>query len=215
MQPYPVFLDLRGRPCVVIGGNGLAEEKVRGLLAAGAEVTVVAPGLTPELETLAGEGRIRHRPRDYQEGDLEGMVLAIVCGEPPEVAEAAWQEARSRNVLINTVDDVPRCGFLAPSIVRRGDLAIAISTSGKAPALAVRLRQRLERELGEEYGRFLALAGSVRARLAAKFPDFGERRERWYRLVDSDALDLLRQGDEGAAAERFAEILGVAPAGES
>ena len=187
---YPVVLDLRGRSCLVIGTGPLAEEKVHGLLAAGAVVT--------------------HRT-SYEESDLEGKVLAIVCGQPPEIAEAVWQEARRRNILINTVDDPPRCGFIAPAIVRRGDLAVAISTNGKAPALAVRLRQRLESELGEEYGRFLALAGTVRAPLLASRPDFGERRELWYRLVDSDVLDLLRQGDEEAARVRFEEILGVAP----
>jgi len=187
---YPVVLDLRGRFCIVIGTGPLAEEKVQGLLAAGAVVT--------------------HRV-SYEESDLDGMALAIVCGQPPEVAEAVWQEAQRRNILINTVDDPPRCGFIAPAIVRRGDLAVAISTNGKAPALAVRLRQRLESELGEEYGRFLALAGMVRAPLLASRPDFGERRELWYQLVDSDVLDLLRQGDEEAARTRFAEILGVSP----
>ena len=187
---YPVVLDLRGRSCLVIGTGPLAEEKVHGLIAAGADVV--------------------HRS-SYEERDLDGKVLVIVCGQPPEVAEAVWQEAGRRNILINTVDDPPRCGFIAPAILRRGDLSVAISTNGKAPALAVRLRQRLESELGDEYGQFLSLAGRVRAPLLAARPDFGERRELWYRLVDSDVLDLLRQGDEESARSRFAEILGVTP----
>lgn len=208
---YPVFLDLRGRPCTVIGDGHLAEEKVRGLLAVEAAVTVIAPALTPDLAALVEAGRVLHRPRGYQPGDLEGASLVISCGLTPETAEAIWQEAQRRNVLINTVDDVPRCGFIAPSIVRRGDLAIAISTGGKAPVLAVRLRQWLEAQLGDEYGRFLSLAGSVRAALARRRPDFATRRELWYRLVDSDVLDLLRKGDETAAAGRFRDILGVEP----
>ena len=208
---YPVFLDLRVRPCVVIGGGHLAEEKARGLIAAEAVVTVISPVLTPGMAALAEEGRLLHRPRGYQSGDLEGVFLAISCEQAPEVAETIWQEALSRNILINTVDDVPRCDFIAPSIVRRGDLAIAISTGGKAPALAVRLRQWLEAQLGDEYGRFLSLAGSVRAALARRWPDFATRRELGYRLVDSDVLDLLRQGDEPAAVGRFRAILGVAP----
>ena len=211
MQLYPVFLDLRQRACVVFGGGAPAEEKVRGLLAAGAQVTVFAPRLASELAALAEEGRIAHRQREYRRGDLEGAFVAIACGQPPETAKAIWQEALERNVLINTVDDPPHCAFLAPSIVRRGDLAVAISTSGKAPALAVRLRQRLEKDLGEEYGRFLSLAGAVREGFAQHRPDFSERRELWYRLVDSDVFDLLRQGDETAARNRFVEILGVAP----
>lgn len=191
MHSYPVFLDLRGRPCLVIGSGPLAEEKAQGLAAAGAVVT--------------------HRPDAYQDGDLEGMFLVIVCGQPPEAAEAVWREASSRGVLVNTVDDPARCTFIAPAIVRRGDLAVAISTNGAAPALAVRLRQRLEGELGEEYGRFLALARTVRAPLASRHPDFANRRELWYRLVDSNVLDLLRIGDEEGARNRFAEILGLAP----
>lgn len=209
MSHYPVFLDLRDRPCTVFGGGHLAEEKVRGLLAVHAAVTVIAPSLTPALAELVAEGRVTHRPRGYEPGDLEGTCLVISCEQTPDRAEAIWQEALQRNVLINTLDDVPRCQFIAPSIVRRGDLAIAISTGGKAPVLAVRLRQWLEGQLGEEYARFLSLAGSVRGALARRFPDFGTRRELWYRLVDSDVLDLLRRGDEKSAADRFRDILGV------
>ncbi|HKH46147.1 MAG TPA: bifunctional precorrin-2 dehydrogenase/sirohydrochlorin ferrochelatase [Thermoanaerobaculia bacterium] len=208
---YPVFLDLRGRPCTVVGGGHLAEEKVRGLLAVEAMVTVIAPALTPALTALVEAGRLLHRPRGYHPGDLDGACLVISCEQTPDMAEAVWQEALHRNILINTLDDVPRCQFIAPSIVRRGDLAIAISTGGKAPVLAVRLRQWLEAQLGEEYGRFLSLAGSVRAALARRWPDFATRRELWYRLVDSDVLDLLRQGDETAAVGRFRDILGVEP----
>ncbi|HEX7186288.1 MAG TPA: bifunctional precorrin-2 dehydrogenase/sirohydrochlorin ferrochelatase [Thermoanaerobaculia bacterium] len=211
MQHYPVYLDLRVRPCVVIGGGSLAEEKVKGLLASGAVVTVVSPGLTPELEELVESSRIVHVPRGYQPGDLEDAFLAIVCDQPLETREAVWKEALRRRVLVNTVDDVARCDFIAPAIVRRGDLSIAISTGGKAPALAVRLRQWLERQLGEEYGRFLALAGTVRTALAERWPDFATRRDLWYRLVDSDVIDLLRKGEDEAAAGRFQEILGVAP----
>ncbi len=104
---------------------------------------------------------------------------------------------------------MPHSSFIAAAVVRRGDLTVAISTGGKAPALAVRLRERLERELGAEHARFLELAGAVRAPLAARHPDFARRRELWYQLVDSDVLDLLRRGDEPAARRRFAEILGV------
>ena len=109
------------------------------------------------------------------------------------------------------MDDVPHCDFIAPAVVRRGDLAVAISTNGKAPALAVRLRQRLEAELGEEHARFLELAGSVRAPLARLLPDLAARRDLWYRLIDSDILQLLRRGEEAAAVARFEEILGVRP----
>ena len=211
MAHYPVFLDLRERPCVVLGGCGMAEEKVKGLLDAGARVLVIAPTLTPALQELAAAGRVLHRAREYRPGDLQGVALAISTDRTPEVAAAVWQEARDRNVLLNTVDDVPHCNFIAPAIVRRGDLSIAISTGGRAPVLAVRLRQWLEKKVGEEHARFLALAGAARQPLARNQPDFATRRELWYRLVDSDVLDLLRQGDEATALGRFEEILGVRP----
>lgn len=217
MRYYPVYLDLRGRRCVVIGGGPVAEGKVSGLLQAEARVTVVSPRLTPELRKAADEGHIVHIARRYQAGDLAGAFLAISATDDRAVNEQVWQEATGRNItsaarsagLVNVVDDPPHCTFIAPSIVRRGDLTIAISTSGKAPALAVRLRQQLERTIGHEHARFLELAGMLRAPLAARYPDFQQRKALWYQLVDSDVLDLLRQGDEHAARRRIGEITGV------
>lgn len=211
MAHYPVFLDLKKRSCVVVGGCGMAEEKVKGLLAAGASVTVVSPELAPGLGEMARNGRIEWKDRGYCRGDLRLAFLAIVVAQPARVVDAVWEEGRERKVLVNTLDDVPHCHFIAPAVVQRGDLSIAISTGGKAPVLAVRLRQLLEKMVGEEHARFLALAGTVRAALARQRPDFGTRRELWYRLVDSDVLDLLREGDEPAALGRFEEILGVRP----
>lgn len=211
MSHYPVFLDLRERLCLIIGGNWMAEEKAHGLIAAGAVVTVVSPTLTEGLQSLVEQGLLLHHPRDYQVGDLDGTFLVFSCAQPPDLAEAIWREGLRRNLLINTVDDPPRCGFIMPSILRRGDLAVAISTAGKAPALAVRLRQWLETQIGEEHGRFLVMAGTVRAALARRWPDFATRKELWYRLVDSDVLDLLKRGEEEQAAGRFREILGVEP----
>jgi len=211
MPHYPVSLDLKDRRCVVIGGCSLAEEKARGLLAAGARVTVISPDLTPGLAELAMAGRLDVTARRYRWGDLRKTFLAVVVGVDMGLVEAVWRETRERNVLVNTVDDVAHCDFIAPAVVRRGDLAVAISTDGKAPALAVRLRQRLESELGEEHARFLELAGSVRAPLARLLPDLAKRRDLWYRLLDSDILHLLRRGQEAAAIDRFEEILGVRP----
>jgi precorrin-2 dehydrogenase / sirohydrochlorin ferrochelatase len=208
---YPVYLSLDGRLSVVVGGSALAEEKVRGLLAAGSRVRAIAPEGTAGLAELAEEGRITHLARSFAPGDLEGAALAIVTEADPAVRAAVFREAAAANVLVNTVDDLQHCHWIAPAIVRRGDLSIAISTSGSAPALAVRLRQQLERQVGPEHGRFLELAAAVRAPLGERVADFAERKERWYRLVDSDVLDLLRQGEDETARQRFREILGVAP----
>ncbi len=204
---YPVFLDLRGRRCVVVGGGELAAGKARELRAAGARVTVVAARPGPAIEAMASRGDLRLRRRPYRAGDLAGVFLAIAAGDEPAEREAVWREAERRG----SVDAPPRCSFIAPAVVRRGALAVAISTAGRAPALAVRLRQWLEGELGHQHARFLDLAGSVRAGLPARQPDAALRRELWYALVDSDALELLRRGDETGARRRFAEILGVEP----
>jgi len=206
---YPVLLDLRGRRVVVIGGGTVAEGKVAPLIEAGADVTVIAPVLTPGLSLTVRERKLTHLARQYAPGDLIDAHLAIAATDDPEVNHAVHAEAEDRRIPINVVDDPPYCGFILPSIMRQGDLVVAVSTSGNAPALAVRIRERLERELGEEYGQFLELAGSIRVPLAARFPDFQIRKRLWYRLVDSDVLALLRAGDAARARERIAEIMGV------
>jgi len=211
MRYCPLYLDLRGRRCVVIGGGPIAERKVRLLLEAGADVTVISPQLTSGLEELAQQGRITHIARAYRPGDLADAFLVISATDDQAVNHRVWREATERAVLVNVADDPSRCDFILPATVRRGDLTIAISTGGKAPALAVRLRQWLERSLGQEYARFLELASPLRPSMAERYADFEERRRRWYQLVDSDVLDLLRQGDERAARRRMAEILGLHP----
>jgi uroporphyrin-III C-methyltransferase/precorrin-2 dehydrogenase/sirohydrochlorin ferrochelatase len=203
------MLDLRGRPAVVVGGGTVAETKVGPLVDAGARVTVVAPALTPGLALRVREAGLTHLSREYAAGDLAGAHLVIAATDDPEVNHAVHAEAEARGVLVNVVDDPPYCGFILPSILRRGDLVVAVSTSGNAPALAVRIRERIERELGSEYARFLEIAGTLRKPLAQKYPDFLVRKRLWYRLVDSDVLVLLRAGDEARALERIFEIMGV------
>lgn len=213
MPHYPIVLDLSGRLAVVLGDGAawtLTAEKIQGLLAAGARVRGIAPVSAPDLASSGGGLEWLARP--YRPGDLAGAFLAVVTAGDAALRRAAFAEAEAAGILINTVDDVARCNFLAPAVVRRGDLTVAISTGGKAPALAVRLRQRLETELGDEHARFLDWAGQARPALAAREPDFATRRRLWYDLVDSEVLDLLRRGDIAAARARFAAILGVSPA---
>jgi len=212
MSVYPAGLVIRNRRCAVIGGGPIAEGKVRALLEAGGAVTVISPRLTPALDEWAQAERLRHLARRYRPGDLAGVWLAIAATDDRQTNRQVWQEAEERGILINVVDDPPHCNFIAPAVVRRGDLTIAISTGGKAPALAARLRQQLEQTIGAEYAPFLELAGSVRKGLAARWPAAEQRRTLWYRLVDSDILELLRRGDEPAARRRAAEITGVVPA---
>ncbi len=210
MSSYPITLDLEGRLAVVLGTGRPAPEKVEGLLAAGARVRLIAPEPCERLLELAGTGAIQLRARVYQPGDLADAWLAIAIPEElgPELPAIA-REAESRRVFLNVIDRPPLCSFAAPAIARQGDLTVAISTAGRAPALAARIRDRIARRLGPELERFLEIAARARAPLAAQRPDFSERRERWYALVDSDALRLLRSGRELEAHRRFEEILGI------
>jgi siroheme synthase-like protein len=212
MDYYPIYLNLSGRRCVVIGGGTVAEGKVAGLLEAEARVRVIAPELTSALADWAHAGRLEHEPRPYAVGDLAGAFLVIGATDEPAINQQVWEESEALGLLVNVVDDTPHCNFIAPAIVRQGDLAVAISTSGKAPALAVRLKEQIQELIGPEHARFLELAGSLREPLAARLPEFAARRALWYKLVDSDVLELLRQGEEAQAAARMAEIMGVAPA---
>lgn len=207
---YPVYIQLREQPCVVIGGGKIAEGKVEGLLAVQANVTVIAPELTPHLQELVEAQQITYLARTYQPGDLTGAFLVICATDQTAINHQVWQEATANRQLVNVVDDTPRCNFIAPSILRKGDLTIAISTSGKAPALAVRLKERFQRELGPEYERFLELAGELREPLAQHVPDFETRKALWYELVDSEILEVLARGDEASAREIISQIVGFA-----
>ena len=209
LKVYPIFLnDLARRRCVVIGGGHEAERKVDGLLDCDAGVTVISASATAQLRHWAESGRINWIDRDYRYGDLQGAFLVICEGSDAEVNAQVWQEGEAAGALVNVMDDVAHCNFVAGSVVRQGPLVVSISTSGAAPALAVRLRQRLEQELGPEYAIFLEMMQSLREPLAARYPAFGERRDLWYRLVDSDVIDQLRAGRPEAAYRRVAEIVG-------
>lgn len=205
---YPVYIQLRDQTCVVIGGGKIAEGKVDGLLAVQAKVTVISPNLTSPLQDLAKEKQITYIARVYQPGDLTGALMVICATDQAEINHQVWQEASANRQLVNVVDDTPRCNFIAPSILRKGDLTIAISTSGKAPALAVRLKERLQREIGPEYERFLELAGKLREPLAQHIPDFEKRKALWYELVDSEILDALARGDDSSPREIVSQIVG-------
>ena len=213
MSFYPIFLnDLEGRRCVVFGGGHEAERKVEGLLECGADVFVVAPEVTPGLVRQASAGRIQWLAREYREGDLRDAFLAIVSETNPPKTEPIWQEANREKVLINAMDDVPHCSFVAGSVVRRGKLTLAISTSGAAPTLSVRLRQELEGRFGPEYELFLDWLASLRDPMARDYPDFDERKSIWYELVDSDILALLREGNQEEALQLLEKITGVSVA---
>lgn len=203
---YPAILILDGRLGVVVGGGTVAERKVRTLLDAGAKVRVVSDAVTERLARQAEAGEIELVRRRYERGDLAGAAVAIAATDDAEVNRGVYEEATAGGIPVNVVDDPPHCTFIAPSIVRRGDLLIAISTGGKAPALAVRIRERLERDFGEEYARFLEVVGSLRDEVEVP-GDQDRRAAAWYRVVDSDVMDLVRAGKIEEARERARALL--------
>lgn len=204
----PIVLDVAGRRCAVVGGGAVAAAKARQLLDLGARILLVAAAPGPGLRSLLLSEAVEHRHR-YAAGDLDGAFLVFAEPDADDL-ESVWRDAEARGIAMNVMDDVPHCSFLVPAIVRRGDLLVAISTSGRAPALAVRLRQDLEARLGPRYARFLELAGRLRGPLARRVADADRRKELWYRLVDSDVLELLGRGDEEGARRRIERIVGFA-----
>ena len=204
---YPVFLDLRGRRAVLIGGGAVAEQKVRGLVAAGAHVTVVSPDLSAGLTDLALRGAIEVRRRPYRGGDLAGAWLAIAATDDRAVNEAVYAEAERLGIPLNAVDDLEHCSFIAPAIHHEGDITVAVSTGGKSPALAVRLRQRIARLVGRAEARLCALLGELRPELAERVPDARARTALWYAIVDSDMIDFARRGDSEGARGRIDQLV--------
>jgi precorrin-2 dehydrogenase/sirohydrochlorin ferrochelatase len=159
---FPVFLKLNGRRCLVVGGGAIAAQKLPGLIEAGADVTIVAPKLSAGVLRLVKPGQARWIEREFESDDIDGALLVVAATGDPDVNECIFRAATSRGILCNAVDEPERCDFYYPAVVRRGDLQIAISTNGKSPALAQRLRAELEAHFDAAYGEWLAWLGSVR-----------------------------------------------------
>ena len=209
MNMFPIYLRrLDERKTVLVGGDHEAEGKVKQLLKRNARLTVISPLLTENLKQWANEDRFHWIPRRYKSGDLEGAFMAIVAEYENDENKKIFEEARERDILVNVMDDIPHANFAFGSIVKQGPLTISISTSGAAPALSVRLRQRFEEEFGPEYGQFLKFMKKLRKPMAEYHDKFETRRRLWYRLIDSDVLSLFRQKKVQQAYHRTSEIVG-------
>jgi siroheme synthase-like protein len=203
---YPVFLNVAGARCVVIGGGQVARRKVETLLELGATVKVVSPEICPELEALAGAARIAVERRRYEPGDLDGMFIAIAATNDNRTNAEIAVEARQKSVLLNVVDDAAKSNFIVPSLVKRGDITIAISTAGSSPALARKLRTRLESQFGEAYGALAVLASGVRAELKQRNVKVSP--EGWQQALDIDTLiSLIEHGETRKAKTALLENL--------
>jgi len=188
---YPLFLNLQGRVCVVIGGNDIAEAKLRDLIDTEAKIRLIAPEVTPQIVEWSRAGKLHWEPRSYQRGDLTDAFLVVsiaTAGTNTQVLE----EAEARHIFCNTVDDIPHCNSYASAVVRRGPLQIAISTAGKSPALAQRLRKELEGRFSEEYSPWVQRLGELRSQLFEDKQIDGETRRR-----------MLHEQASASAFERF------------
>src|SRR5580700_2916446 len=168
MGYIPIFLDVTGRECVVVGGGEVAARKVESILEAGAHVTVVSPSLSPPMKAIVAQEQVTHIARDYQRGDIRGCVLVYAATDDPKLHRELAAEARTLGIPINIADEPALCSFIAPAVVKRGALQIAISTGGASPAFAARIRRELEDRFGAEYARTLDLMRAARRRLHAE-----------------------------------------------
>ncbi len=212
---YPVMLELSGRRCVVIGADAVREGKVEAMIAAGADdVLVVASGPADALDELETIDGVAVERRSWRAADLNGAFLVVAASRDDGERDAIAREARCRRVLVNVMDDIPNCDWSAPSVVRRGELVLAIATGGASPALAKKLRAQLSASFGEEWSEVLAVLRTVRAETMPALPDFATRAQRWAEALDLDeAATLAREGRGDELAARLRErLLQEAPA---
>lgn len=198
---YPLFLELAGRACVVIGGGAVAERKVEGLLQVEASVTVISPTLSDRLEAWKTEGRIRHLRRDYGPGDLAGSQLAFVATDDGDVNAAVAREGRERGVWVNAADDPAHCDFILPSVLRRGPLAVAVATGGSSPALSRAVREELEAYFTPDYTVLAEIAAEVRRDLKERGRTLDG--QAWRQALDGDLRRLIAEGRRDEAKARL------------
>ena len=192
---YPLFVDLRGKKVIIVGGGDVAERKVKGLSGTQALIKVISPKITEGLEKMALDGLIDHVARTFVPEDLDGAWLVIAATDDPIVQRDVHREASGHRIFCNVVDQPGLCSFIVPSTVRRGDLCLAISTGGKSPALAQHLRRKLEEELSPVYGIYVSLLGALRQLIKRSFSDPETKKGLCKSLADPKAMAWLRDGE--------------------
>ncbi|MBW1958183.1 MAG: bifunctional precorrin-2 dehydrogenase/sirohydrochlorin ferrochelatase [Deltaproteobacteria bacterium] len=208
MRYYPVNLDIRNRKCLVVGGGSVGTRKVMTLLDCGAKVTVVSNEVTRQLLKLADSGSIVLKKRPFQISDLDKMFLVIGATDNPELNLQIHTQAEQVGMLCNIADRPEVCNFILPAIVNRGDLIIAISTSGKSPAFAKMMRKNLEKEFGTEYAEFLQLMGGIRNKLLNQDHEPEAHKPLFEKLIQRDLVKMIKGRDIVAINSLLFEILG-------
>ncbi|HDZ8829375.1 TPA: uroporphyrinogen-III C-methyltransferase [Aeromonas dhakensis] len=207
MDYLPIFCRLDNKPVLLVGGGEVAQRKTRLLLDAGAQLTVVAPELDPELAELAANGSIEWLAGEFAPQQLTGKWLVVAATDRREVNALVYQSANQARIFANVVDDPKRSSFIMPSIIDRSPLMVAISSGGKAPVLARLLREKLEALLPQHLGAVAAFAGSLRERVKARFASMGERRRFWERLLGAERLGQALARGDSASANQLADSL--------
>jgi precorrin-2 dehydrogenase / sirohydrochlorin ferrochelatase len=200
MNLFPIFVKLADRRCLVIGAGTVGQAKIQSLLDAGAKVRVIAPQGTATVKEWAELGLVTWEVREFQPSDIDGSFLVVAATNSSKTNAVIYREAQERNVLCNSVDDPEHCDFYYPAIVRRGDLQIAISTAGKSPALAQRLRRDLEAQFGPEYSNFVNQLGETRKQLLARPLKPEQRKRLLHFLASRHSVSALRKRKENAHA---------------
>jgi precorrin-2 dehydrogenase/sirohydrochlorin ferrochelatase len=208
MRYYPVYLDIKNRNCLVVGGGSVGTRKVKTLLECGANVTVVSTAATEKLHRLSNNGEIKLEERPFQTSDLNDRFLVVGATDNQELNFNIHAEAEYRGILCNIADCPKACNFILPSIVNRGDLIIAISTSGKSPAFAKSLRKHLEKEFGNEYAEFLNLMGAIRQKLLSQDHEPEAHKHLFEQLIEKDLVQMLKNGDTKNINLLLLEVLG-------
>ena len=208
MRYYPVHLDIQNRNCLVVGGGGVGTRKVITLLDCGANVIVISPVVSHRLRDYAISGLIKLKERPYQSGDLDGMFLVIGATDDEALNRQISSDADHLNTLCNIADRPEVCNFILPAIVQRDDLVITISTSGKSPALAKKLRKSLEFQFGEEYAVFLKLMGVIRKKLLSQSHEPEAHKPLFEQLIDADLIVMIQKGKTAEIDALLFEIIG-------
>jgi precorrin-2 dehydrogenase len=204
---YPAFINLENRPVLVVGGGAVAERKVETLLETGALVTVVSPEITQQLQEYTRLKRITFRQRSFLPSDADGVSLVISATDDPATQAEVASIATLKNILVNTVDKPELCSFIVPAILRRGDITIAISTSGKSPSLAAELRTRVEGILTDDVARTAAMLGAVRQEVHEHFADSDDRKRVFDSIIRSGIIEWIAGYDDAAALERVRKMI--------
>ncbi len=206
---FPIFINLRGKKCLIIGGGEVAERKIEDLLQYEAAITIVSPQVTDKIRTWVESGIITYLSREFEEDDINGIFMVFAATNNSLVNQEIAALCRKKDVLLNAVDDPLNCDFFIPSILRHNSLVIAVSTEGKSPLYARKIRQDLEKIISEEYGEFVDILGQQREYIKNMVPDIRDRKRIFQAIVDSDILELLKAGENEKVRERLRECMSL------